>query len=303
MIFAVDQGILQVTDFKTPDPLGFYFRKCALAVQTAQIVDQLVPEFSLLRSASAFGGGGDNQRLNPFKRVTEKPVVYWSGILNAGATEQEVTYDVPDFFDGTLRIMAVAVAKDATGSIEKDTLVRGPFVITPSVPVLAAPGDEFEAGVTVANNVEGSGTTSDISLQVETSSQLAVVGEPAQTLHIAEGKEQTAVVRFKVKDELGAAEVRFKATGAGQETTRRATLSIRPPVPFTTEVRSGNIRSGTTDLPVNADLYAAFRKLNADHLERAARFGARSRSVSPGIPAWLQRADHERRFLPPGAGG
>ena len=133
-IFAVDQGILQVTDFKTPDPLSFFFRKCVLAVQTAQIVDQIVPEFSLLRSVSAFGGGGDVQKLNPFKRVTEKPVVFWSGILQADTTEREVVYDVPDFFDGTLRIMAVAVTTSSTGSAQKDALVRGPFVITPSVP-------------------------------------------------------------------------------------------------------------------------------------------------------------------------
>ncbi len=187
-IFAVDQGILQVTDFKTPDPLGFFFRKCALAVQTAQIVDQIVPEFSLLRSVSAFGGGGDIQKLNPFKRVTEKPVVYWSGILQADATEREVVYDVPDFFDGTLRIMAVAVATSATGSAQKDALVRGPFVITPSVPVLAAPGDEFEAGVTVANNVEGSGADAEITLTAEASSQLSIVGSATQKLRGCRGQ-------------------------------------------------------------------------------------------------------------------
>ena len=98
VIFAVDQGILQVTDYKTPDPLGFYFRKCALRVETAQIVDLIIPEFSLLRSLSAFGGGGDIQRLNPFKRVTEKPVVFWSGILDAGPNKREVDLRCAGFF-------------------------------------------------------------------------------------------------------------------------------------------------------------------------------------------------------------
>ena len=111
VLFAVDEGILQVTDFKTPDPIGFFFRKCALGVETSQIVDLIIPEFSLLRSVSAFGGGGDIQRLNPFKRITEKPVVFWSGLLDADADGREVVYDVPDFFDGTLKIMAVAVSR------------------------------------------------------------------------------------------------------------------------------------------------------------------------------------------------
>ncbi len=78
--------------------------------------------------------------MNPFKRVTEKPVVFWSGILDADTNRREVVYNVPDFFDGTLKIMAVAVSSDTTGSSERDALIRGPFVITPSVPVLAVPG-------------------------------------------------------------------------------------------------------------------------------------------------------------------
>src|SRR5581483_888676 len=116
VIFAVDEGILQVTSYKTPSPLEFYFRKCMLKVDTAQIVDLIIPEFSLLRSVSAYGGGGDIQKLNPFKRVTEKPVVFWSGIVDADSRPREVIYDVPDYFDGTLKIMAVAIASDTVGS-------------------------------------------------------------------------------------------------------------------------------------------------------------------------------------------
>src|SRR5437899_2815923 len=124
VIFAVDQGILQVTDYKTPNPLQYFFRKCALGVETAQIVDLIIPEFSLLRSLSAFGGdGGEVQRLNPFKRVTEKPVVFWSGILDADTNAREVTYNVPDFFDGTLKIMAVGVSSETTGSSDRDALI------------------------------------------------------------------------------------------------------------------------------------------------------------------------------------
>lgn len=259
VIFAVDEGILQVTNYKTPDPLGFYFRKCMLKVDTAQIVDLIIPEFSLLRSASAYGGGGDIQKLNPFKRVTEKPVVFWSGIVDANNKQREVVYDVPDYFDGTLKIMAVAIANDTVGSNERESLIRGPFVITPSVPVLAAPGDEFEAGVTVANNVEGSGQNAEVELRAQPNDKLSIVSEPTQTLHIAEGREQTAIFKFRANDKLGSGEVAFFAKANDQETKRRATLSVRPPAPYMTDVRSGSFKD-KVDLALTRDMHPEFRR-------------------------------------------
>lgn len=264
VIFAVDQGILQVTDYKTPDPLAYLFRKCALGVETAQIVDLIIPEFSLLRSLSAFGGDGEGaQRLNPFKRVTEKPVVFWSGIIDADTTAREVVYDVPDFFDGTLKVMAVGVSNEAAGSTDRDALIRGPFVITPSVPVLAAPGDEFEAGVTVANNVEGSGADAEIELRAETSPHLSILGTATQKLRIAEGREQSVKLRLRVNDVLGSGEIKFVASRNGIETRRRATLSLRPPVPYTTDVRSGNFKKGSADIQITRQVYSEFAKREA----------------------------------------
>ena len=262
VIFAVDQGILQVTDYKTPDPLEFYFRKCMLRVNTAQIVDLIIPEFSLLRSVSAYGGGGDIQKLNPFKRITDKPVVFWSGIIDADKTQREVAYDVPDYFDGTLKIMAVAIANDTVGSIERDSLIRGPFVITPSAPVLAAPGDQFETGVTVANNVEGSGQNAEIELRAQTNEQLTIVSGLSQMLRVAEGREQTAIFKFRANDKLGSGEITFVAKCDGQETKRRATLSVRPPAPYMTDVHSGSFKD-KIDIALTRDMHPEFRKLDA----------------------------------------
>ena len=263
-VFAVDQGILQVSDYKLPDPLGFFFRKCALGVETAQIVDLIMPEYSILRSVSAFGGDGDTpKQLNPFKRVTEKPVVFWSGIIDADSSQREVVYNVPDYFAGTLTVMAVAVADDATGAAEKNPLVRGPFVITPSVPTLAAPGDEFEVGVTVANNVEGSGENADVQIRAEASEHLQIVKAPSQTLRIAEGREQTTTFSVKVNDKLGSGTITFTASNGGKESKLRSTLSVRPPATFMVQVRSSSFTKNSVDLPITREMYPEFRKLTA----------------------------------------
>jgi uncharacterized protein YfaS (alpha-2-macroglobulin family) len=285
-VFAVDQGILQVSDYKLPDPLGFFFRKCALGVETAQIMDLIMPEFSILRSVSAFGGDGDNpKQLNPFKRVTEKPVVFWSGIIEADATTREVIYNVPDYFSGTLTVMAVAVADDATGAAEQNALIRGPFVITPSVPVLAAPGDEFEVGVTVANNVEGSGENAEVQIRAESSEHVQIVKSASQTLRIAEGREQTTTFSVHVNDKLGSGTITFIATAGGKETRLRSTLSVRPPTTFMTQVRTSSFTKTSVDAPVTRDMYPEFRKLIAS-------VSALPLGLAHGLDAYLKEFPH-----------
>jgi uncharacterized repeat protein (TIGR01451 family) len=261
-IFAVDQGILQVSDYQLPEPLTHFFRKAALMVQTKQIVDLILPEFSLLRQASAFGGDGE-KHLNPFKRVTEKPVVFWSGIVDAGPREQEVVYDVPDYFSGTLTIMAVAVAPDAVGSTQMNSLVRGPFVLTPNVPVVAAPGDQFEVSVAIANGVEGSGASAQVRVRAEPSEHLEIVKKPDGSVPIPEGREVTATFTVRAREKLGSASLVFHADLPGQSTKLRSTLSVRPPVPFMTSVRSGNFNGSNAEMKVDRAIHPDFRKLDA----------------------------------------
>ena len=111
-------------------------------------------------SAVAPGGDGDGAlgaHLNPFKRKQQKPVAWWSGIVQVGPEGKELVYEVPDYFNGTLRVMAVAVTEEAMGTTEKKTIVRGDFVINPNAPMVLAPGDETEVSASIANNVTGSG--------------------------------------------------------------------------------------------------------------------------------------------------
>ncbi|MBA3652069.1 MAG: hypothetical protein H0W66_11475 [Chthoniobacterales bacterium] len=137
-------------------------------------------------------------------------------------------------------------------------------MITPSVPTFVAPGDQFEVGVTVANNVSGSGTKAEIALTAEPSAHLEIVRAPAQPLQIAEGHETTVVFAVRAKDLPGGASLTFHAfAGTGEESTRHATLSVRPPVPFMTEVRGGNFTGKVVKVPLDRDMYAEFRQLEA----------------------------------------
>ena len=264
VIYAVDAGIHQITDYTVPQPLKELMKKKGLRVETAQLLDLILPEFSILRKSKAFGGGGAPPKLhiNPFKRRREPPVVFWSGIVESGTDWREVTYSVPDYFSGKLNLMAVAVEAGAVGQISDGSLARGPMVLTPSVPLFASPGDEFVATVAVANNLESDAETDRIAVSVVAGDRLQLVDGQDQVIELAQGEEKTARFRFRVEDVLGGVEMKFTAKSGDQEMGRGATLSVRPASPFVTEIQSGYYRRSTHDLDVRRVMYPEFRKLS-----------------------------------------
>lgn len=268
IVYAVDEGILQVTDYQTPDPLSYFFRKNTLEVMTQQIVDQILPNYLQSRELSAVGGDGGEQmafkNLNPFKRKTDQPVVYWSGIIDANSVPQVVEYAVPDYFNGAIRVMAVAVADNSAGSKAEKTLVSGDFVIDPNVPTFVAPGDEFEVSVGITNNVTGSGDNAAVQVSLAPVKEFTVIGPAKQSLTIPEGHERTAHFKLRASDQLGSAELNFTASLSDKTSHMHSTLSLRPAAPFNTAIISGYNPGKNNTVTVNPVLYSQYRTLTAE---------------------------------------
>ncbi|MFL6549827.1 MAG: alpha-2-macroglobulin family protein, partial [Povalibacter sp.] len=264
VLFAVDEGILQVAAYKTPNPLGYFFQKRSLEVSTSQILDLILPEFRHLGLTAAPGGDAEGllgKHLNPFRRKGEKPVAFWSGILDADQSPREVEYTVPDYFNGTLRIIAVAVSDDRVGVFDGRTLVRGDFVLSPNAPTTVTPGDEFDVSVGVANNVSGSGGNAQVEITLHTDRGLEIVGDGTQKVAIAEGRESSARFHLRARDELGPSVLSFSAATQGGSGKRQIDLSIRPATPFMTQLSAGVIEQGEKEVRLPRTLYPHFRKL------------------------------------------
>jgi alpha-2-macroglobulin len=262
VVFAVDEGILQVAHYQTPDPLGEFFKKRSLEVKTSQILDLILPEFKRILAAAAPGGDGEaalRRNLNPFKRKHDKPAVYWSGIVDVDG-EREFTWTVPDSFNGSLKIFAVAVNDSSIGVAQSQALVRADFVLTPNMPVAVAPGDEFEVSVGVANAVAGSGAAASVSVAADLPPQLESIGPLQQTLTIGERREAVALFHFRARAQLGAAAVKFTASGQGHASHLTADVSVRPASPYVTEIMAGYFASAA-DVPIGRVLYPNYRKL------------------------------------------
>jgi uncharacterized protein YfaS (alpha-2-macroglobulin family) len=264
VLFAVDEGILQVALYRTPDPLAHFFEKRSLDVETHQILDLILPEFrdSMLAAPGGDEGSALSRHLNPFKRKTDKPVAWWSGILDADASEREVEWTVPETFNGELRLMAVAVSADDIGTAAQPATVRGDFVLSPNAPLTVTPGDEFDVSVGVANNVEGSGKDAMLTVAVEPSPGLEIVGPKSVLLPVAEMRESSARFHVRAHDQLDGAELRFSSTLGEHAARLTATLSIRPATPYYSLLRAGAF-DRDKEVAMTRSLYREYRTLRA----------------------------------------
>lgn len=263
IVFAVDEGILQVAHYALPDPLAFFFQKHALEVITQQTVDQILPKYIRERELSAVGGDdGDAllaSHLNPFKRKTDLPVVFWSGIVDTDSTERELVYTIPDSFNGAMRVMAVAVNSDSLGSAEKQTEVRGDFIILPNAPTFVAPGDEFEVSASIANNIKASGQKLQTTVHLDASEGLEIIGSDKMIVAIDEGKEGRVHFKLRANSQLGSETLTLIATAEDKSTAIKTSLSIRPALPFTTSIQTGDSTKASLTLPVAEKMYNDYR--------------------------------------------
>ena len=287
VVFAVDEGILQVAGYETPRPLDAFLRKKALQVQTHQMADLILPDYNVLRRLAAPGGGDAasliGANLNPFRRRGEPPVVFFSGIVEAGVERRELSFDVPDYFNGELRVMAVGVGEARMGAARRPVTVRGPLVLTPNLPLAAAPGDVFDVSVGVANHVQGAGPDAVVTLSAA-SEGLVVEGDAAVSLPVAENGEGRATFRVRAGDAPGDAMLALTATLGGETVRRNAGVSVRPATVFATTVESGfDSRAAQVDLPRR--LYAAFA-------ERRVLASASPLALADGLLEYLETFPH-----------
>ena len=243
VVFAVDEGILQLTDFRTPDPLADILLDRALGVQTSRMFDLLMPDHARLRGRiPGFGGGvGVGARfLNPFQRRGEAPFAVWLDPVDVGPEGRELTIAVPESFTGKFRLMAVGCAAPSSpsvtaGNAETFVEVNGTIIVKPLLPSTVAPGDTFEGALAIANTVAGSGPEAQVQLTLKTGSGLELRDTPAeQTVVIPENGEKVIPLPLRALDEPGVTSVTVVATQGKEKPVQRSIeLAIRPATPRT----------------------------------------------------------------------
>jgi len=253
----VDEGILQMKDFRTPDPYGYFYQKRALEVQAYDVYPFLLPE---LGTSSTGGDGYDlSRRTTPVPNRRVKLLAKWSGILTADASGK-VRYKLPiPQFSGAIRVMAVAYKGDAFGSAEHTMKVADPVVISTALPRFLSPGDTIDVPVTLTNTtskemwVEVKPVLSGPIVSAEqdhvlphTESRITEKYEN-YTVKLKPNNEQRVTLHFKAASAIGNGIVKITVRGVKGITetfTETIELPIRPASPLQKRTGAGVVAGG-----------------------------------------------------------
>jgi uncharacterized protein YfaS (alpha-2-macroglobulin family) len=246
-VAVVDEGILQIKNFQTPDIHGYFYQKRALEVTSHNLYALLFPELTI-SGASSFGGDGYDleKRINPLSNGRTELVSFWSGQLNANGNG-EVTFDVniPQF-SGDLRVMAVAYKDNAFGSATKNMKVADPVVISAGLPRFLSPGDELVLPVNISNT-EVKSAQATVSFTV--SGPLNTGSLPTvQKIVIPAGQEKTAIFSVKSLMAIGVGKVVVKVNAFGETFTQQTEIMVRPASPLLKTNSAGLVAGGQQGL-------------------------------------------------------
>ena len=236
---VVDEGLLDLTAFKTPSPWEAMYRTEALGVKTWDLFDQVIGyrggAFSPMLSI-----GGDEENIRAARKDNRfNPVVQFLGpfTLKKGTATHEVTLPM---YIGSLRVMVVAGHDGAYGNADRTVTVKSPLMVLSSLPAQVCTGEQVVLPVNVF------ALTDDIrnaQVTVKATGALQVDGDASASASFAKAGDQ--VVRFALKAVgEGPAQVTVQANGASHKAHETIDIQVVNPNPETVAVRSEKIAAG-----------------------------------------------------------
>ncbi|MCY1015477.1 Ig-like domain-containing alpha-2-macroglobulin family protein [Pyxidicoccus sp. MSG2] len=254
-VAVVDEGILSLTRFQSPDPLKQLFTKRALGVDTYETIGWtlLVPPGGNSRSTGGDGEGDASGRVQPVK-----PVALWSGVVAVPANGKlRVPFKLPQY-RGAVRVMAVTAGAKRIGHASAQVLVRDPLVLQATLPRFLTQNDEIQVPVFVTNL---SGKAQDVKVTLATealpvpgliattaASPLQLLGKSEGRARLEDGKSSTFVFQAKAVQAVGAARMTVTVEGGGYTSRESLDVPLSPAGPRERRVQRFELAQGTTDV-------------------------------------------------------
>lgn len=246
---AVDVGILNINQYRTPDPLDYFFGKHRYAPELLDMYGKLIEKMDGTKGKLKWGGDaamrGDSKSLP--KKV--KLVDLFSGPVTLNAQgEADIPLDLPDF-NGTLRLMAVAFTPDNYGSTDTEMVVAAPIVAELNTPRFITPGDQAAIALDVTNL---SGAEQKVTVKLEALDPLGIV-DGVKTVTLKDKQRTTLRFTATTTGSYGLGLMRLTVDGQGGgkpvRIVRESVLQVQPAYAAERQVRRLRLNPGETNAP------------------------------------------------------
>ena len=250
-LWAVDEGVLSLTGYRTPDPLDLLYAERGLGLRLGSNLSTVAPQVPEGEKGGRAPGGSGGRDLTGILRSRFRATAFFLASVVTDANGDAIASgDLPDNLT-TFRVMAVAVtAGDRYGSGQAPLLATRPLVARPSLPRFLRAGDRFLAGVMVNRRA---GDTPVVKV-VADATGVEISGGKSRQARLEAGRG--AEIRFDFRALQGdSASFRFDATGAGDADAVRVAVPIKPPYHPVTHELAGVVHDSTSvDLPLPDEL-------------------------------------------------
>jgi alpha-2-macroglobulin len=241
---VVDEGLLDLTNFETPDPWNRFYAREGLGVKTWDLYDRVMGAFgSKIERILALGGGDEAEKKESDPRANRfKPVVKFFGPITIDAgDEKTLSFTMPQYV-GSVKTMLVAGYNGAYGKAEKVTPVKKPLMALATLPRVVGPGEKVKLPITLFASDK---KIKNVKVEIKTEGPL-VVAAPVQTFTMSALGDLTVDFDVDVKAEAGIGKVKVIATAAGFTGTDEIEIDVRNPNPPISEVRDQFVDAGMT---------------------------------------------------------
>ena len=222
----VDEGLLDLTHFETPQPWDEFYQKEALRVKTWDLYDWVIGAYGgKLNRILSIGGDGSGLNGKAAKANRFKPVVRFVGPFYLAAGESKThSIQLPQYI-GSVRVMVVAGNEGAYGNAEKTVPVKKPLMVLATLPRVLGPDESIALPVNVFAMED---FIKDVNVQVEVNSLLSMDGPASQKLTFSRPGDEVLNFRLKVAQRIGVAHIKVTARSGKQVAVQDFEVDVRP---------------------------------------------------------------------------
>ncbi len=250
-VAVVDEGLLDITNFETPDPWNHFYKREAIGVKTWDIYDEVIGAYGGRLERLLAIGGGDEEFEDEDKKSDNrfKPVVQFMGpfYLKAGETRTH-SFTMPQYI-GSVKTMIVAGRNGAYGNTDAATPVVQPLMVLGTLPRVTGPGEKIKLPVNLFKYRDG---INDANVTVETSGVIKLTGGKSKQVSLANATT-TEFFDLEVDKTLGKGKVTITAKSGKYTSTHEINIESRSPNPpqtrsFITTIAPGKTYNGNVDV-------------------------------------------------------